>query len=332
MKKVLCVLLALAMVFCFAACGKDETPSGQGQQTPSGQEQTQPPVSADPDYVGLELSFKNKTGAEITGLYLYESGAADKGNSICIANWPDKDANGDLYEFNAYLYRSAKIATYDLYVTFADGTDATWSGLTINNYDKFSLKGGVDPAKWEQEPVDAEDKPAMDALKATGRATDGYYPGYTKIDLEIKNKTSKKGESHAIKAIYVYADGASDKGANILANVYPNGMEEGAEYIFGYVIREDAKQYNLETVFDNDASVIYEATEFSTPDGGGNFANELSIQSDTDPDVWKVTYDDGEACRTHIQNATVNGVCYVNEEAPEEHASLDSFIPTIKVK
>lgn len=321
MKKVLSIALVLVMIFSLAACG--EKPS-QGQQ-----EQSQPEA---PKYVGLQLNFKNKTGATITGLYLYEAGSADKGNSICPTVWQDKDTDKEGYEFNAYLYRAAEVEQFDLYVTFEDGTDATWPGLTISNYDKLSLKGGKDVSSWEQEPVDEEDKPAMDELKATGRATDGFYPDYTTIKLEIKNKTSKKGEAHTIKAFYIYEAGSSDKGANILANVYPQGMEEGAEYVFGYVIRKAADTYNLEAVFDNDTSLIYEATEFSKPDGDGRISNEISVQSDTDSDVWKVQYDDGEACLALIQNAIINGVSYVSEEASEAKASLDSFVPSIEVK
>lgn len=325
MKKVLSLVLAFAMIFCLAACGNNS-----GQQS-GGQQQQEPPKG--PEYVGLELNFKNKTGQTITGLYLYEAGSTEKGNSICLAQWPDKNADGDLYEFYAYLYRDASIEKYDLYVEFADGTNATWPGLTLANYDKLSLKGGVDPAGWEQEPADdAKDKAAMDELKAIGKATDGYYPGYQLIKLELKNKTSKKGTAHTIKALYIYAKGAADKGANLFANVYPNGMEEGAEYVFGYIVREAAENYCIEAVFDDNSSIVYEGNEFCKPDGDGRLANEISVQSETDPDVWKVQYDDGEVCQQLLSKAVAYGISYVNEDAPEEFPSLDSFVPSITVK
>ena len=164
MKKFLAVLLTLVMVLCLAACGQTQEPA---PVEPAPVE----PAPAEPAEVGFTLNLKNKTGVTITGLYLYESGAADKGHSLCKSEWLTKDES-DEYEYNAFLYRDLT-KTFDLYVTFADGTDATWPGLTLANYDKLSLKDGVDPAGWEQEPVDdAEDIALMDEIAAAGRTAD----------------------------------------------------------------------------------------------------------------------------------------------------------------
>ena len=153
MKKLLAILLALVMVLALAACGQESAPAEEVVDDPVEEGAEPAPVAAE---TGFTLNLKNKTGVTITGLYLYEAGAADKGHSLCKSEWLTKDES-DEYEYNAFLYRDLS-KTFDLYVTFADGTDATWEGLTLANYDKLSLKDGVDPAGWEQEPVDdAED-------------------------------------------------------------------------------------------------------------------------------------------------------------------------------
>lgn len=321
MKKFLSIALALAMVFCLAACG------GQGGKDPT------PNPDPTPSYVSLRLNLKNKTDKIITGLYIYESGSEDKGLNLCNGFWAYKGAEneGDAnpYEVNAFIYRDAKIEKYDLYATFEDETDATWTGLTIANYDKLSMKGVTAEDLTHEAVDDDEDKKAMDAVAAKGYTTDGFYPGHTLIELELKNKTSKKGNATTIKELYIYPKDAADKGANLLKNVYPEGMEEGAEYVFGSVIREAADVYCIEAVFDGVDPVIYEANEFSKADGDGHVANEVSFQSETDPDVWKVQYDDGEACLRLLHNASANGVTFVCEEDSQEKPALDGFVPKI---
>ena len=308
MKKFLALLLAFAMVFCLAACGTEKT-SGEGTKEPDVVEPT------GPVYEALELNFKNKTGVEITGLYLYESGAADKGHSMCISHWPDKDANGDLYEFNAFIYRPVG-ATMDLYVEFADGTNATWSGLTVANYDKLSLKGGVDPAGWEQEPVDdAGDKALMDEVAAKGLTSDGFYPGFKTVGIEIKNKTDKNGVG-----LYFYEEGGD-------AANYPNTLEaqgisswapgKGGEYLFGYFVRPVAGTYTLKLVYDDGTELVIEGIDFDTPDADGNIINEISIKDTFDPDLAKITFDDGLDAIEAINDATVTG------------APLDGYVPAV---
>lgn len=312
MKKFLAVLLTLVMVLCLAACGQTQEPA---PVEPAPVE----PAPAEPAEVGFTLNLKNKTGVTITGLYLYESGAADKGHSLCKSEWLTKDES-DEYEYNAFLYRDLT-KTFDLYVTFADGTDATWPGLTLANYDKLSLKDGVDPAAWEQEPVDdAEDIALMDEIAAAGRTADGYYPGYKTIGLEFKNKNE---EGLNVTGLYFYEDGAEANYPNVLevrADEFDGGVwapGKGGQYLYGYFVRPEADTYFCKVTFDDGSDLVVDVTEVTGVDSDGNPIDEISFKSAVDPDLTKIQWDDDAEVALLINDAVVSDMPF------------DGFLPTV---
>ncbi len=248
------------------------------------------------DFVPLCLDLKNKTGVTITGCYIFPTGAEDKGANL-VSNWPDKDADGDKYEIFAYIIRPAA-ATYDIFVEFEDGTNATWAGREIANYDKLSFKSGVDPAKWEQEAADDEDKPAMDAVKAAGKTTDGFYPGYEKLGVELKNKTELEAS-----ALYFYETGADYTKYNNLVEFVVDGEGnpigtwkpgKGGLYLFGFFLRPASDTYEIRIEFTDGSVLTITDIDLFTPDGDGHLNNEISIKDAVDPDLTKIAYDDGD--------------------------------------
>lgn len=320
MKKLLAILLVLAMTFAFVACTKAPVAEAPVAEEPKAEEpkteepkteepqteepQTEEPKTEEPEapaeakYVPFTLSFKNKTGATITGLYLFPTGSEDMGNSICSVEWKDKDADEENYEIFVYIVR-AEAATYDLFVTFADGTDATMPGLTIANYDKISLKDGVDPAGWEQEQLDdPEDIAKADAAKEAGKTADNYYPGYEILGLEIKNKTGKN-----ITEFYLYETGGShetyknmvpclvDAEGNPITSWVPG---KGGLYVFDFFIRPHADTYELYVVYDDGTNMTVPEIDLFTPNGDGFRSNEISMKDAVDPDLTEVSYDDGD--------------------------------------
>lgn len=318
MKKLLAILLAVLMLTAIVACTKTKEPATEDPTTnepvveePVVEEPVtedpvvEEPVTEDPvtepatgNYAALALDLKNKTGVTITGLYLYESGAEDKGNSFCPANWPDKDADGDNYEFFAYIVRPEGVVM-DMYVEFEDGTNATWEGLTIANNDKLSLKDGVDPAGWEQEAVDdAEDLAKMAEVVAAGKTSDNYYPGYAILGLEIKNKTGL-----AITEFYFYEQGGDhtmynnmvsyliDEGGNAITAWQPG---KGGLYVFDFFIRPEAEFYEIYLVYEDGSTLTITDIDLNTPNGDGFLSNEISMKDAVDPDLTEVSYDDGD--------------------------------------
>lgn len=313
MKKFLAMLLTLLMALAITGC---QTPEPANTDQPPAAT-TAPPVATEPPvapteapvvteppvveitYVPYSLDLKNKTGVTITGLYLYPTGAAEKGNSICPAEWVDKDNDPEetQYELFAYILRP-QAATYDLYVEYADGTNATWAGLTITDYDKLSLKDGVDPSTWEQEPSEDEDIVALDAVRVVGKTTDNFYPGYEILGLEIKNKTGK-----GVVEFYLYETGADPKA---YPNMVPNLVNEdgsavtvwasgkGGLYVFNFFIRPYAEAYEILVVYEDGTTMTIPDIDLFTPNGDGFRSNEISMKDAVDPDLTEVSYDDGD--------------------------------------
>lgn len=313
MKKLLAVLLSLAMIFLAVACtatpaatepaateaAATEAPAVEATEAPA---VTEAPAAepAAVTYVPLGLDFKNKTGVTITGLYLYPTGSEDKGKSICSAEWVDKDndPNEEFYEFPAYIVRPAS-ETYDIYVEFADGTNATWAGVACKTYDKLSLKDGVDPSTWELEALeDQEDIDKVTATISAGKTADNTYPGYETLGLEIKNKTGK-----GITEFYFYETGAD---YTMYKNMVPNLVDEtgaavtvwqsgkGGLYVFNFFLRPHADTYEVYVVFEDGTTLTVPAIDLFTPNGDGFASNEISMKDAVDPDLTEITYDDGD--------------------------------------
>lgn len=311
MKKVLALVLAALLALSVFGCKKPDAPEESKAPVEESKEESKAPVE-EAKATGFALDIKNKTGKTITGLYIYETGAANKGNSL-VTNLPDKDDDGDNYEIFAYIVREVKSdTTFDFFIEWEDGTNATWAGRTINDYDKFSFKSGTDPEKWEQEPAKDEDKADMDAVKAIGKTTDNFYPGYVALGLEIKNKTDL-----AITGFYFYEKGADPKSynnmvgnmldatkdfayaldadGNKMAEWKPGSAKTGGLYVFGFFLRPDTNNYEVLVEFaDGTSFVVTDITNIVQPNAGGEFINEISLKSATDPDETKIAYDDNE--------------------------------------
>ncbi|MDR1801687.1 MAG: hypothetical protein LBQ95_07625 [Lachnospiraceae bacterium] len=306
-KKLIAVLLVASLVFVMMACGTKETPAAEDKTEETAEEpETEEPEEvaeettepAAETYVPLAIDFKNKTGKSISGLYLYPTGAAEKGNSICPAEWidQDNDPNEEFYELFTYIVRPVA-DSYEIYVEFADGTNATWEGLTVANHDKFSLKNGPDPSTWEQEPADEEDWEEMDAVVAEGKTTDNYYPGYEILGLELKNKTGKD-----VTEYYFSEAGSTTQYNNMvpcLVDEDGNNIEKwvagkGGLYAFGFFIRPTADSYTVNLVFDDGETLEITDIDLLKPNGDGFLSNEISMKDAVDPDLTEVSYDDGD--------------------------------------
>lgn len=327
MKKYLAILLVLMLAFALVACTKapatvdpepavvDPEPAvvdPDPEPKPVADPEPEPEPAAEAAYAPYALQFKNKTGVNITGLYLYKTGAEDKGNSLCPELWMDADADKEASMIYVYVVREAD-ATHELYVEWEDGTNATLPDLTISNHDKFSMKGGVDPAGWEHEPMDDDEEIAeADALVEAGKTSDNFYGDYALLGLEIKNKTGS-----TIVGWYIYEAGADyTKYGNMIGNVmiYADAGDEDdpdavrdltwiplegpwitnpSPYIFTYFIRPVAEYYEVYVEFEDGTSMILPDIDLFTPNADGFRVNELSMKGVTDLDTVP-KYDDGD--------------------------------------
>lgn len=109
-----------------------------------------------PEQVCLGLELKNKTGKVVTEMYIYETGAAEKGANIIaaqVAQIPDgkwQSGKGGVYLYGFVVRPLAE--SYDLEMVFEDGTNLVVPGMELlkPNSDGFlpneiSIKDAVDP-------------------------------------------------------------------------------------------------------------------------------------------------------------------------------------------
>lgn len=312
MKKYLAILLVVLLAFALVSCANPPVEPPVTTDTPTSPDvEPEPTVEPEPEppaevtYAPFALQFKNKTGVNITGLYLYVAGAEDKGNSICPALWKDAEVDKEASMIYVYVVRPVD-ATFDLYVEWEDGTNATLAGFTLANHDKFSMKDGVDPATWEHEPMDDEAEVAeVDAVAAIGKTSDNFYGNYAVLALEIKNKTGKD-----INEFYFYEAGAEPtKYNNMIDHVLVFAGEgstelvpvakpwvtgKGGQYVFSFFIRPVAQYYEVHIVFTDGTTLTIPEIDLFTPNAEGFLANELSMKSADDPYGTVPAYDDGD--------------------------------------
>ena len=312
MKKLLAIMLTLVMVLGLAACGgqKETTPAPTeppktteaptAAPTEAPTEATTEPAPAEPTYTSLGLNIKNKTGAVINEVYIYEKGG-EAGGSVVAPGWKDKDADKENYEKNIYIVRKAD-AEFELKVVFEDGKEVKKDLGKLAMYTKISMKDGVDPAAWEVEIEDkAEDQAAMDLVVAVGRTADNFYPGYELIPVEFKNKTGKN-----IVDVRFFEDGGDkDAYSNMIDYLYneagekmvslmPGKAQEGGMYLFKCFIRPHTDNYNMYVKFDDGTDITYPIEDWFKPDGDGHLPNEISLKNAEDKYDIKVQYDDGD--------------------------------------
>ncbi|MBQ6293490.1 MAG: acid shock protein [Lachnospiraceae bacterium] len=309
MKKLLAIMLTLVMVLGLAACGSPKETTAAPTEPPktteapttaAPTEAPTEPAPAEPAYTSLGLNIKNKTGAVINEVYIYEKGG-EAGNSVVAAGWKDKDADKENYEKNIYIVREAG-AEFELKVVFEDGSEAKKDLGKLEMYTKISMKDGTDPAAWEVELEDkAEDQAAMALAVAVGRTADGFYPGYELIPVELKNKTGKNivdfrfyeegGNKDAYNNIIDYLYGED---GNKMDSLMPGKAKEGGMYLFKCFVRPHADNYNVYVKFDDGSEMTYPIEDWFKPDGDGHLPNEISLKNAEDKYDIKVQYDDGD--------------------------------------
>ena len=310
MKKLLAIILTLVMVLGLAACGSPKETTAAPTEAPITAAPTAAPTEATTEaptepavpetkYTSLGLNIKNKTGAVINEVYIYEKGG-EEGNSVVAPGWKDKDADKANYEKNIYIVREAD-TEFELKVVFEDGKEVKKDLGKLVMYTKISMKDGTDPAAWEVEPEDkAEDKVAMDLVVAVGKTADNFYPGYELIPVEFKNKTGKNivelrffedgGDKDAYSNMidYLYTD-AGEK----MASLMPGKAKEGGKYLFKCFIRPHTDNYNIYVKFEDGTDITYPIEDWFKPDGDGHLPNEISLKNAEDKYDIKVQYDDG---------------------------------------
>ncbi|MBQ8026951.1 MAG: transporter substrate-binding domain-containing protein [Clostridia bacterium] len=171
MKKLLALLLALSMVFCFAACG--------GNEAPEGNDGTEPQQN-----VNSDLAYIQEKGKLVVGVTIYEP-------------MDYKDENGDWTGFDAEYARlvaqelgvEAEFIVIDWdnkeFEVESKNIDCVWNGMTITDKLKKSMDI-TDPYVWNAQVV------VMNKDEVTK-----YTTAESIKDLSFAVETGSAGETYA---------------------------------------------------------------------------------------------------------------------------------------
>lgn len=159
--------------------------------------------------VQLKFLFKNKTSYDCSAVYVYPTGAEDKGESVISEVYKSNKSQDD------YLWLvldRPQADTYDITVEFTNGESWTFDGNDLVNANSVSMKDNEETlsVKFDSN-IDENGQP----IAAAGDAADDSSATVT-LRFVFKNKTGL-----TMKAAYLYPSGAEDKGENLLTEDWP---------------------------------------------------------------------------------------------------------------
>jgi len=199
----------------------------------------------------LKFMFKNKTGKDAKEIYIYPSGMDTKmGDNVLTDVWANNTSD-DMYKWTVIDRPDADV--YDILVKFTDGTQLKYVRLDIKNSNSISMKDaeGALSMKYD-DTIDADGKPV---------STGGTISADTKevmLRFIFKNKTGL-----TCNEAYVYADGATDKGANVLTKEWPDNTSDDM-YLNMELDRAYSKTYTIEMKFADGTDSVFNGLDLFT--------------------------------------------------------------------
>lgn len=186
----------------------------------------------------LKFIFKNKTSYDCAAIYVYPTGAADKGESVISEVYPSNKSQEDYL----WLVLERPLAdTYDISVEFTTGDVWTFDGNDLANANSVSMK---DDEETLSVKYDANIDGNGQAIAAAEAPADDTSATVT-LRFVFKNKTGL-----TMKEAYLYVSGAEDKGENLLTEDWPV-CESDDQYKHMVLEMPNAELYELTVVLDD---------------------------------------------------------------------------------
>lgn len=157
----------------------------------------------------LKFLFKNKTSFDCAAIYVYPTGADDKGESVISEVYPSNKSQDDYL----WLVLDRPAAdTYDISVEFTSGEVWTFEGNDLINANSVSMKDDEETLSVKYDGnIDENGQP----IAATAVTADDSSETVT-LQFVFKNKTGL-----TMKEAYLYVSGSEDMGENLLTEDWP---------------------------------------------------------------------------------------------------------------
>ena len=245
MKKLLAVLLAVAMLFAFAACGDKSETDAQLKEEVQGELET----------IVSDLAYIKEKGTMIVGITEYKP-----------MNFKDENQEWTGFDTEFALLVGEKLGVKVEFFEIADWDnkfidldtktiDCVWNGMTINDPAKNNSSVSNPYVKNAQVVVMKEDKladyPTVESMKDLEFAVEQGSAGKDAAEANGFNYTEVKYQSDALLEVY---SGQSD--ACIIDITMANSMTgEGTSYAdLGYAVELNAEEYGISFRKDSDVT------------------------------------------------------------------------------
>lgn len=245
MKKLLAVLLAVSMLFAFAACGEKSETDAQLKEEVQGELET----------IVSDLAYIKEKGTMIVGITEYKP-----------MNFKDENQEWTGFDTEFALLVGEKLGVKVEFFEIADWDnkfidldtktiDCVWNGMTINDAAKNNSSVSNPYVKNAQVVVMKEDKladyPTVESMKDLEFAVEQGSAGKDAAAANGFNYTEVKYQSDALLEVY---SGQSD--ACIIDITMANSMTgEGTSYAdLGYTVELNAEEYGISFRKDSDVT------------------------------------------------------------------------------
>ncbi len=212
-------LMAGAMVFALTACGS------------SGASSTTEPAAANDEMQTAAYTFTNVTGEKVTDLYLYETGASEKGDNLAGEGMEDGGTTD---------------VTFDLPKSEAEKKEYTVEFTTESGY-----TGTFGTLHFEQAPIYL-----ISADQMTGATMISFMEPSATAAYTIYNQTGEK-----VTDLYLYETGAAEKGENLAGEGL--AADESYDLTFDLPLSESkTKVYTIEFTTESGYTGTFDTLHF----------------------------------------------------------------------
>lgn len=276
MKRLLAFFMLSAMLLslCCGCAQPAQTTEVASEAEPAAPAETAAPADTQDGLIALAFLCKNKTGYDLAEMYVYPAGAAEHGENVLPEMWPN---NTEKSQYQNIIIARENVKLYDITLVTTDGTELTFTGLSLRYSNTVSMSADEIEAKSSDEYTISDEQILAAGVTCKRAEPEINRDVAVQLRFVFKNKSGKD-----ITEAYIYPSGDTDKGADLCAGTPWKNVETADGYLWLDFPSVDASVYDLYFVFADGTDVLYTARDLQHNNSVSikNSDLELSVKQD----------------------------------------------------